>query len=84
MLFLYENRKNCRLIFVFRFETYKNLKFPFRLGYNTKQDGRLGMVGLWRQYRIASFTVPLFLSFSCAEEENCVDVIVTGNVDYSE
>ena len=30
--------------------------------YNTAQDGRLGFVGLWRQYRNASLVISLFLS----------------------
>ena len=61
------------------------MKFHFQLGYSTGQDVRLGKVGLQRQYRIGSFVVSLFLScFSCVEEENCVEEIMTGNVECSQ
>ena len=49
------------------------------------QDVRLGIEGLQRQHRNACFAVSLFLNyFSCAEEENCVDENMNGNVRYSE
>ena len=61
---------------------YKNVKFLFQLKYNTMLERKLGRVGLWHQYRIAGFVVSLFLScFSCAEKENCVDEIMTANVE---
>ena len=55
------------------------------VGYITTQDGRLGIVGLWRKYRNASLVISLFLScFWRAEEENCADEIMNGVVEYSE
>ena len=63
----------------------KNVNCHFWLGYNIAHDGRLGKAGLVRQYMIAGFAASLFLScFSCTEEENCVDEIMTENGEWSQ
>ena len=71
------------------------MKFHLRLGYYTAQNGRLRIVELWYPYRISravtsiqdcqfhGFSVPQ-LFFFCAEEENSVDEIMTGNVECSQ
>ena len=69
------------LFFFPTFEVYKNVKFHFRLGtvqYRTRWETADVVT-------IDSFIFSLFLGcFLCAEEENCVNKIMSGNVECSE
>ena len=63
---------------------HKNVKFHFWFGYNTAQDGRLGIVQRWHQYKVAGFSLSLPQLFLYVEEETCVNGIMTGNVECSQ
>ena len=83
VVLVWKSKKNISLLICLHrvWDVYKR-KSSLTVGYNTTKDGRLGIVGPWRQCRNASFTVSLFLScFSCVVEENCIDENMTGNVE---
>ena len=68
------------------FESYKCVKFHFRLGtiLRKTEDWEWWGCGV-NTGTGASLAISLFLScFSCAEEEDCVDENMNGIVEYSE